>query len=220
MKFSKSVVLPERPELVWPKVTDLGVLADCLPGARLTSVDNGNARGSLAVRVGRVLADFEGVARVVRQDDDTRSIVVEAEGSGSQGRAEASISAHVTSEESGSRLDLVVEVEIAGGLARLGRGMAEPVVERLIELFAVNMGERLSPPSVPKAATRATQGAPASSAEFDDVFDLSSTILESRTVRLGLVVLASIAALFVLRRLMVRPSPPTPVIHVHLSSPR
>ena len=56
------------PDAVWAEVTDLAVLAACLPGARLESVDgDGRARGHMGVRVGSMLANFEGIAEVVER---------------------------------------------------------------------------------------------------------------------------------------------------------
>lgn len=145
MQFDKTISLAASPDAVWAQVTDLGVLAACLPGARLDSVDaDGRGRGHMAVRVGSMRATFEGAAEVVQRDDAARTLELRASGTSTQGTAEASIVAEVTDARGDSVLQLRVVVDIAGPLARLGQGMAEPVVDRLVDRFAVALSEQLA----------------------------------------------------------------------------
>lgn len=223
MRFDRTVVLPAAPHAVWSQIIDLGALADCLPGASLASVDDGTARGSLAVKVGRVRASFDGEARILVQDDRDLRLEVEAEGSGSQGQAHALIAAGVVPEGSGSRLDLSITVEITGALARLGGGMATPVVERLIDRFAATLADRLGGAQETAQRELASQGAgrpspAATSSEDANAIDLPAMILASTPVRVGVAVVGALLGLLVVRRLGARSVAPTIVLHVHVPS--
>lgn len=221
MQFDKTVSLPAPPDVVWAEVTDLAVLAACLPGARLESVDgDGRARGHMGVRVGSMLANFEGVAEVVERDDTSRRLSVRASGEGTQGTAEASIVATVVQDGDATVLQMQVGVDIAGPLARLGQGMAEPVVDRLVDRFAVALGEHLATGRSAGGASAAVGDgtvAPAGTRpSHDEPLDLGGLMLPDGATRtIGLVV-GLVVALLTLSRLLRRPAPaPTIVLNLY-----
>lgn len=144
VRSDKTLTIASPPDEVWAQITDLAVLAACLPGARVESVDaDGRAHGLMSVRIGAIVANFQGTAAVSRRDDEDRVLEVTADATGAQGRAQARIVGRVSPHPAGSSLDLTVSVDITGQLARLGQGMAEPVIDRLVERFGVALTERL-----------------------------------------------------------------------------
>jgi carbon monoxide dehydrogenase subunit G len=215
MRSEKILFLPAAPEEAWPHVTDLAVLAECLPGARLESVDaDGRAHGRMSVRVGAIVTNFEGKACISRRDDDARTLEVTAEGAGSHGRAKALITAELRPEAAGSELRLAVSVDIAGQLARLGQGMAEPVVDRLVERFGVALSDRLSagPDADARPAAAPGPGAPADVSA--DALDLGALLALPPAARRGAVVTVLALAALVLVRFARRPFP-TPTVIVY-----
>ena len=215
MRSEKSLILSAPPDEVWAQVTDLAVLAECLPGARLQSLDaDGRAHGMISVRVGSIVTNFDGTAEVSHREDDQRVVEVTAEGAGAQGRAQAVVAGRVSPDPAGARLDLTVTVDIAGQLARLGQGMAEPVVDRLVERFGEALTERLS--GVP-AAGGADAGAPAAAspaAAADDVLDLGSLLPIPPGVRTGAAAAGLVLLVLLIVRLLRRPAP-TPTVVVY-----
>lgn len=220
MQFDKTVSLSAAPDAVWAEVTDLAVLAACLPGARLESVDgDGRARGHMGVRVGSMLANFEGVAEVVERDDTARRLSVRASGTGSQGTAEASIVAQVVQDGGATVLQMQVGVDIAGPLARLGQGMAEPVVDRLVDRFALALGDHLAAGGSSGSGTTAAGAGPVgrvtAPASRDEPLDLGGLLVPDGAKRaIGLAV-GLVVALVALSRVLRRPAP-TPTIVVNL----
>lgn len=212
MQFQKTVTVEAAPDDVYSAVTDLSVLADCLPGARLAAVSpDGRTSGSMAVRVGAMSAQFDGEAWVSSRDDEDRTVEVMAEGAGARGRARAVIGATVVPAGDGSELRLVVDVDIEGQLARLGQGMARPVVDRLIEQFAIDLGARLAgrqPATVeaPDAGSAATRGEA-------DVLDLGAALALPPAARRGVIALVALLIGALLVRLLQRPTPPTVVVY-------
>lgn len=222
MQFDKTVALPADSDAVWEEVTDLAVLAACLPGARLESIDDdGRAHGLMGVRVGSMLANFEGVAEVVHRDDDARHLEVRASGAGSQGTADATIAARVVPDGDTSTLELQVAVDITGPLARLGQGMAQPVVDRLVDRFAVGLADHLAAgqpataAAAPDHVTHAPPVATGAPGSADEPLDLGGLLLPGNLQRMVAIAAGALLALVALARLLRRPAvPPTVVVNI------
>jgi hypothetical protein len=165
----------------------------------------------MSVRVGAMLAQFEGEAWISARDDDARTVEVTAEGAGAHGRAQAVIRGTVEADGDGSRLGLVVTVDISGQLARLGQGMAQPVVDRLVERFGAELTDRLTG-TAPAAGTAPAGGlagatTPASTAASDaDVLDLGSLLPIPPVARRGLAAAAVVLVGMLVARLLRRPT--------------
>lgn len=214
MQFDKVLPLPVPPDDVWAAVTDLSVLAACLPGAQLAAITpEGRSTGSMSVRAGAMLAQFEGEAWVSARDDEARVVEVTAEGAGAHGRAQALIRGSVEADGAGSRLQLAVTVDIAGQLARLGQGMAQPVVDRLVERFGAALTDRLTGAGHVVVGPAAVTDTAASSTPLDnDVLDLGSLMPIPPAARRGLAAAAAVGVCVLLARLL-RRSTPTVVIY-------
>lgn len=234
MLFEQSLRVSASPEQVWAAVTDLASLAECLPGARLESMDaQGRSHGAMTVRVGSIVTRFEGTAWIESRDDESMTTEVVAEGAGPQGKAQARIGARVQPEGDASRLDLSVSIDISGPLARLGQGMAKPVVAQLVQQFGATLSGRVAaggptratatPPAASPAPTAGVAAAPtaapptaaasrAADAVGADTLDLSSLLGVPPALRKGLV-MALVAGLFlVVARALRRPAAPSTVV--------
>lgn len=215
MRSDKTLTISSPPDEVWAQITDLTVLAECLPGARLQSIDaDGRAQGMMSLRVGAIVANFQGTAEVSRRDDEARSVEVTADAAGAQGRAKATIVGRVSPDPGGSRLDLTVSVDITGQLARLGQGMAEPVVDRLVERFGAALAERVGgAPRLPEAEGAPTTGAPVSGGP-EDVLDLGSVLpVPDWARRIAPVAGVVLLVLLVVRLLRPPATPPTVIVY-------
>ena len=74
----------------WGVLTDLELIAPCMPGAQLTGVTDGVYTGKVRVKVGPVTAEYAGTARFSEKDDETYRAVIDARGRDSRGNGNAS----------------------------------------------------------------------------------------------------------------------------------
>jgi len=78
MELINELSVPLPPERAWEVLTDLALVAACLPGARLDAVDGEEHTGRLQVRVGPVPACYTGAARFLERDAAARRAVLRA----------------------------------------------------------------------------------------------------------------------------------------------
>src|SRR5215467_2144512 len=86
----------------WQVLTDLEMIAPCMPGAQLTGVTDGVYTGKVKIKVGPVTAEYSGTARFSEKDDANYKAVIDARGRDSrgQGNATAVISAQLQADGS------------------------------------------------------------------------------------------------------------------------
>jgi carbon-monoxide dehydrogenase small subunit len=142
------------PADVWRVLSDVDLVARCLPGAVLTEdLGDDRYRGRARVGVGPVRLSFRGLAHVTARDEEHRTLRVLAQGrdaGGAQTQAEIVVRAEPTGEEAaagggagagagggaGCRLTAEARVYLTGRIAQFGRALAGDVSRRLFEQFA------------------------------------------------------------------------------------
>lgn len=170
---------------VWTALTDLTVVAECLPGAAVTSVHDGVHHGNLTVRLGSIRAAFAGTAELTEVDPARRTVSLTAAGGGAQGQLQVlinGVAVAVGSTTTEIRLD--TDVAMSGRIAQLGHGAAGLVTERMIQQLTQNLDRRLSGAPVETDALAALSYLPA----------LAKGALATRRVRLALAALAGFGA--------------------------
>lgn len=109
-------------EDAWVVLTDVEAIAPCMPGAQLTEADGDTYRGKIKIKVGPVTAQYKGEAKFVEKDEANGKAVLDASGSGSQGTASAMITAVLTADGDGTKVNVNTDLKITGRLASLARG--------------------------------------------------------------------------------------------------
>lgn len=124
-------------EETWKVLTDLERVAPCLPGAALLGVDGDAYRGAVKIKVGPVTAQYHGIARFVEKDDRALRAVIRAEGKdvGGHGTAAATVTAVLTEQGHGTKVDLRTDLSLSGRAAQFGRGVIADVTNKLIGQF-------------------------------------------------------------------------------------
>lgn len=123
---------------VWGVLSDIRLLASCLPGAELTD-DLGDDRyaGRAAVSLGPVRVSFRGLAEIVERDDTGHRLRVNAAGTDTGGAGtQARLTITATESATGTRLHAVADVYLTGRIAQFGRALAGDVGKRLFQQFA------------------------------------------------------------------------------------
>lgn len=149
MKIDNEFTVSVPIELAWQALTDLAGVSLCLPGARLTGVDDEVYRGEVRVKVGPVISEYSGTAQFAEKDDAAYRAVIDAKGRDSRGAGNAS--ALITMQLQAKGLTTVVKVDtdmkISGKIAQLGGGMIAEVSQKLLGQFADCLEAKLAAPA-------------------------------------------------------------------------
>jgi carbon monoxide dehydrogenase subunit G len=148
MKLQHRTEVSANPEDVWAFLQDTPAVVQCMPGAELVDeLGDDRYEGVLRVGIGPLKMNYAGKASVVERDADTHRIVLDA--SGRDSRGSGSVQAHVQLQvmpvESGSRIEVVSDIDLTGRIASLGRGIRD-VSNTMFVAFADELGTRIEHP--------------------------------------------------------------------------
>jgi carbon monoxide dehydrogenase subunit G len=148
----------------WEVLTDLEMIAPCMPGAQLTGVNDGVYTGKVKIKVGPVSAEYAGTARFAEKDAETYRAVIDARGRDSRGNGNATavISAQLLPEGESTRVTVSTDLTIAGRIAQFGSGMIKEVSAKLLGQFTDCLERRLGGESDVTAAPAPAPGTPLS----------------------------------------------------------
>jgi carbon monoxide dehydrogenase subunit G len=139
LENSFSVAVPI--ERAWEVLTDVPMIAPCLPGAKLTEVDGDDYKGIVKVKVGPIVAQYKGAATFVETDEQARRIVISAEGreTRGQGNASATITAALVPDGDNTQVTVHTDMSITGRAAQFSRGVMAEVSAKLMKQFSDNL---------------------------------------------------------------------------------
>jgi carbon-monoxide dehydrogenase small subunit len=147
------------PAKVFALFDDIAAVAACLPGATLTGTPQPErVEGAIKVKIGPISANFNGVARVER---DERNLAGRIFGIGNDQRSRSTTQGEIRyqlvpdNEGTATRVELSIGYSLTGVLAQVGRGgLVRDLAARLVADFARNLDRRLSgdTASLPAAA--------------------------------------------------------------------
>jgi carbon-monoxide dehydrogenase small subunit len=163
--FTPSTTLEQQftvahaPAKVFALFDDIAAVASCLPGATLVGTPRPErVEGAIRVKIGPISANFNGAARVERNEADLAGRIL---GIGSDQRSRSTTQGEIryrlVPQDDGAvtRVELSIGYSLTGMLAQVGRsGLVRDLAARLVAEFAGNLDRRLSGDvtSVPSAA--------------------------------------------------------------------
>jgi uncharacterized protein len=152
-------------EEAWATLTDLELIAPCMPGAQLTEIEGDIYRGQVKVKVGPILAQFKGEAEFLEKDDTNYKAVLKGKGreTGGKGNADALITAQLTSLGASTKVSVLTDLNITGKVAQFGRGALADVSGKLLTQFVENLETTVL--NQPKPAATAVADAASAAAE-------------------------------------------------------
>jgi carbon monoxide dehydrogenase subunit G len=143
----------------WAVLTDVELIAPCMPGAQLQEVEGDEYRGIVKVKVGPITAQYKGAARFVERDDVAHKAVLRAEGRDTrgQGNANATITATLAPDGDGTAVTVTTDLTVTGRVAQFGRGVMADVSSKLLGQFVDCLENQLlvdvaDPDDLPSAA--------------------------------------------------------------------
>jgi carbon monoxide dehydrogenase subunit G len=188
---------------------DIERVAGFLPGAQIEpSADDGVYRGTMRVKVGPMVVNYQGTAQLVHTDDaeHVADIAVRATDTKGQGTASATIRNRLVPTDTGTRVIAETDLSITGRQAQFGRGIMQDVAGRMLDDFAKRFETYLltsdtepaaaAPAEGEAGAAAATTPSPPGGAD-EDALDLGSVLFKTPAVQRGAIALL-IALLVVL----------------------
>ena len=124
-------------ERAWEVLTDVELIAPCMPGAQLQEIEGDEYRGVVKVKVGPITAQYKGAARFLEKDEAAHRVVLRAEGreTRGQGNANATITATMDPDGDGTKVAVVTDLTVTGRVAQFGRGVLADVSSKLLGQF-------------------------------------------------------------------------------------
>lgn len=163
MKIDNEFTVSVPVDRAWEALTDLEGIAPCLPGARLTGVDDGVYSGEVRIKVGPVVSEYAGTASFAEKDDTGYRAVISAKGRDSRGAGNASavITAQLRADGERTVVTVNTDLKISGKVAQLGGGMIKEVSQKLLGQFVECLEVTLAAPAPAPAPASALAQAPA-----------------------------------------------------------
>ncbi|GJM39062.1 MAG: hypothetical protein DHS20C19_24290 [Acidimicrobiales bacterium] len=200
MELSNSFEVAHPIDHTWAVLTDIEQIARCVPGAELREVDGREFRGVIHVKTGPITSEYAGEATVVSQSPADYKVVVHGQGLDAEGRAEATLTAHLeATSDTTTQVNLDTDLTFTGRMASLGKGVIADVGETLVAQFAENLDDLMA-----AGVDRSTERRPPRrmvempEPEAIDLMDAARTPILKRVVAL---VVAVVAALVLVRRI-------------------
>ncbi|MEU1953037.1 SRPBCC family protein [Nocardia rhamnosiphila] len=165
MKLENTFQIPVPAADAWPVLLDLERIAPCVPGAVLTSRDGDDFHGKIKVKLGPVGLTYNGIIKVVSQDESAKVAVLEGGGRETRGNGTAKAVITCRLVESDGITDVFVDTDLAitGKPAQFGRGALADVAGSLIGTFADNLAAEIT--TTAPGNGQAAAAAPATSGE-------------------------------------------------------
>jgi carbon monoxide dehydrogenase subunit G len=168
-------------EDAWRILTNVELIAPCLPGAQLQEIEGDTYRGIVKVKVGPIQAQFKGQANFLERDDITHKAVLKGEGrdTGGKGNASAIITAEMTAVTADTtEVTVNTDLSITGKVAQFGRGAMADISDKILAQFVENLNTLIAdtpdvasapapapaPEASPAAAPETSSAAPAAPA--------------------------------------------------------
>ncbi len=131
----------------WKILTNVELIAPCLPGAQLQEVEGDTYRGVVKVKVGPIQAQFKGQASFLERNDVDHRAVLKGEGrdTGGKGNASALITAQLTSiSPTSTKVEVNTDLAVTGKVAQFGRGAMADISDKLLAQFSQNLNTLIS----------------------------------------------------------------------------
>ena len=146
MDLTHKFTVPTAVDETWAHFNDIASVAECFPGATVTSVEGDTFKGSCKVKLGPIALVYNGSGTFVEKDEVGHRFVVEAKGKDKRGNGTAGANVTVSmADASGSTdVEVVTDLSVTGKPAQFGRGVMQDVSDKLLGQFVACLETRLA----------------------------------------------------------------------------
>ena len=215
MDLTHRFSVPTDVPTTWEHFQDVASMAECFPGATVTSTEGDSFKGSAKVKLGPIALVYNGSGTFLDKDESAHTMRIEANGKDKRGNgtAGADVAATMT-EVAGGRTEVrvVTTLSITGKPAQFGRGVIEDVSNKLLGQFVDCLAAKLAADGAPSDSEpppteqpTGHQRPPAPSPEpQSDALDLGATLVPILLRTYGKQLAGALVALLLLRWLLRR----------------
>jgi carbon monoxide dehydrogenase subunit G len=140
--------VPTAVEETWAHFQDIASVAECFPGAQVSSAEGDSFSGSVKVKLGPIALVYNGSGTFVEKDDAAHRFVVDAKGKDKRGNGTAGAKVTLTMDPSssgGTDVEVLTDLAVTGKPAQFGRGVMQDVSDKLLGQFVACLEQRLGP---------------------------------------------------------------------------
>jgi uncharacterized protein len=196
LDLTHNFTVPTSVEETWAHFQDIASVAECFPGATVTSADGDTFAGTVKVKLGPIALVYSGSGTFVSKDEAAHTFKVDAKGKDKRGNGTAGANVTLSmaaSASGGTDVEVVTDLAITGKPAQFGRGVMQDVSDKLLGQFVACLEQRLDtspspspdpdadpdPPAEPEAVAQTAPAPPPPPADppADDALDLGATVL-------------------------------------------
>ena len=162
MELDHRFSVPAGIEETWAHFEDVASVAECFPGAAVTSVEDSAFQGTVKVKLGPIALVYNGSGTFTEKDEDAHRFVVEAKGKDKRGNGTAGATvtlAMTTAAAGGTDVSVHTDLAITGKPAQFGRGVMQDVSDKLLGQFVACLEQRLGAGSGSEASGEAQTAA-------------------------------------------------------------
>src|SRR6478609_462517 len=158
MDLTHRFTVPTGVAETWAHFQDIASVAECFPGASVTSVEGDTFAGSVKVKLGPIALVYNGSGTFVEKDEEAHRFLVDAKGRDKRGNGTAGAKVALTmtaAAAGGTDVEVVTDLAITGKPAQFGRGVMQDVSDKLLGQFVECLEQRLSaePTGAPQPTT-------------------------------------------------------------------
>ncbi len=146
MDLTHKFTVPTTVDETWAHFNDIASVAECFPGATVTSVEGDTFKGSCKVKLGPIALVYNGSGTFVEKDEAAHRFVVEAKGKDKRGNGTAGANVTVSMDDASGSTDVevVTDLSVTGKPAQFGRGVMQDVSDKLLGQFVACLETRLA----------------------------------------------------------------------------
>jgi carbon monoxide dehydrogenase subunit G len=163
--LNHTFTVPADKATAWAAFEDISSVAECFPGAKVTSFEGDEFTGTCKVKLGPIALQYSGQGSFIERDAEAGKLVFDAKGRDKRGNGTAGAKVTATFHEEGptsTRVDVHTDMQITGKPAQFGRGVMQDVSDKLLEQFVVCLQSKVGAPA--PAAEASAPAAPGSAA--------------------------------------------------------
>jgi uncharacterized protein len=147
MDLTHRFTVPVPIDEAWAHFNDIGSVAECFPGASVTSAEGDTFAGSVKVKLGPIALVYNGTGTFTEKDEAAHRMVVDAKGKDKRGNGTAGAAVVMTMTESpgagtSTDIEVVTDLAITGKPAQFGRGVMQDVSDKLLGQFVACLEQR------------------------------------------------------------------------------